>query len=104
MKALNILNLNEFEVLKVETNDHYYKITVEKKDKPDFCTHCMWDTMQSQIFEEHKGKEFKLHSSKERIVSDISMYGKTVKKNMKERSIIIKNQVNLINNPQLTSP
>lgn len=76
---LNILNLNEFEVLKVETNDHYYRITVEKKDKPDFCTYCMWDTMQNQIFEEYKGKEFKLHSSKERIVSDISMHGKAVK-------------------------
>lgn len=74
-----MLNLSEFNIVKKEVNDYFYRITVETKDRPMFCTKCMWDEDQAKLFPEYKGWEFKLHSTTERIVSDISMHGKAVK-------------------------
>ena len=74
-----MLNLSEFNIVKKEQNEYFYKITVETKDRPVFCTKCMWDEDQAKLFPEYKGWEFKLHSTTEHIVSDISMHGKAVK-------------------------
>ena len=67
-----MLNLNEFEVVKRETNEHYYRFTIEVKERPMYCTHCYWDELL-----EDKDK-FIVHSSKQREVSDIPTHGKPV--------------------------
>jgi len=41
---MNQLNLPEFRVLKSETNNYDYRITVEVAKEPNFCIHCMHDT------------------------------------------------------------
>lgn len=74
-----MINLPEFKILQKEQNEFFYKITVECKDRPMFCTQCMWDESQAVLFKEYKGWEFKLHSVTERIVSDIDSHGKAVK-------------------------
>ena len=40
-----MLNLPEFEVIKKEVNEYYYKFTVVAKDRPYVCTQCLWDEM-----------------------------------------------------------
>jgi len=72
----NILNLPEFKEIKKEQNQHYYRITVECAERPDFCLQCMSGIEVMSM----RGKgEFTIHSTKERIVSDIPMHGKLVK-------------------------
>lgn len=44
-----MLNLNEFEVIKRETNEHYYRFTIEAKERPIHCTHCYWDNEYKQM-------------------------------------------------------
>ena len=70
-----ILNLKEFNVIKQEQNEHFYRFTVERKELPYMCTNCGW------IKSEHDNSEdvFKPHQVKEKTVSDISMHGKAVK-------------------------
>ena len=38
-----MLNLPEFEVIKKEENEYYYKFTVIAKERPFVCTQCLWD-------------------------------------------------------------
>lgn len=70
-----MLNLPEFNVIKQEQNEHFYRFTVEKKDLPFMCTSCGW--IKSEYDEDTA--EFKPHQVKERTVSDISMHGKAVR-------------------------
>ena len=72
-----MLNLPEFEVLKQEENDYYYMFTVERKETPWLCTNCHFSDFMP--LPEDKGKEFKVHQIKERVVTDISIRGKVVK-------------------------
>lgn len=69
-----MLNLKEFNVIKQEQNDHFYRFTVERKELPYMCINCGW------IKSEHDTSEgvFRPHQVKERTVSDISMHGKKV--------------------------
>lgn len=68
-----MLNLKEFEVIKREANEHYYRFTIEAKERPIHCTHCYWD----ELLEEND--KFIVHSSKQREVSDMPIHGKPVK-------------------------
>lgn len=68
-----MLNLKEFEVIKREANEYYYRFTIEAKERPIHCTHCYWDELL-----EDKDK-FIVHSSKQREVSDMPIHGKPVK-------------------------
>ena len=65
-----MLNLKEFEVIKREANEHYYRFTIEAKERPMHCTHCYWDELL-----EDKDR-FIVHSSKQREVSDMPIHGK----------------------------
>lgn len=77
---MNDLSLPEFNILKKEGNKYDYFFTVECKERPDFCIHCMWDETQAKIFPEYKGwEEFILHETRERIVTDLDMHRKRVK-------------------------
>ena len=37
-----MLNLKEFNVIKQEQNEHFYRFTVERKELPYMCTNCGW--------------------------------------------------------------
>ena len=78
-----MLNLEEFEVIKKEENEYYYKFTVVAKDRPYVCTQCLWDEVELDLgdifIDENKGKKFIIHSSKEREITDIPIHGKPVK-------------------------
>ena len=69
-----MLNLSEFEVVKREENEYYYKFTVIAKERPFVCTQCLWD--ESPILGDNK--KFTIHSSKERQIFDIPIHGKPV--------------------------
>jgi transposase len=70
-----MLNLPEFNILLSEQNDHFYRFTVEKNEKPYMCTNC--GTINSEY--DRDVKEFRPHQVKERVVSDISIHGKAVR-------------------------
>lgn len=70
-----MLNLQEFEVIKKEENEYYYKFTVVAKERPFMCTQCMWDEVP--IIGDNK--KFIIHSTKEREISDVPIHGKPVK-------------------------
>ena len=76
---MNDLSLPEFNILKKEGNKYDYLFTVELKKRPDFCIHCMWDEFTADMFEESKGKRFKVHETRERMVTDLDMHRKRVK-------------------------
>ncbi|HFD2052103.1 TPA: ISL3 family transposase [Clostridium perfringens] len=63
---MDILNLNEFEVLKVESNEFDYLITVECKEQPSTCIKCYGDNLVK-------------HSINERLISDVQIHGKRTK-------------------------
>lgn len=63
---MDILNLKEFEVLKVESNEFDYLITAECKEQPDSCIKCY-------------GSNLVKHSINERIISDVQIHGKRTK-------------------------
>lgn len=69
-----MINLPEFEVIKKEENEYYYKFTVVAKDRPFVCTQCLWD--ETPILGDNK--RFTIHSSKERQIHDIPIHGKPV--------------------------
>ena len=69
-----MLNLPEFEVIKREENEYYYKFTIIAKERPFVCTQCLWD--ESPILGDNK--RFTIHSSKERQLFDIPIHGKPV--------------------------
>ena len=69
-----MLNLSEFEVIKREENEYYYKFTIIAKDRPFVCTQCLWD--ETPILGDNK--RFTIHSSKERQIHDIPIHGKPV--------------------------
>lgn len=66
-----MLNLKEFEILKKESNEYYYRFTIQAKDRPMVCPNCLWD----EDFEEER---FIIHSTKERQVIDTPIHGKPV--------------------------
>ena len=70
-----MLNLQEFEVIKKEENEYYYKFTVVAKDRPFVCTQCLWDELPIM----GEDRKFIIHSSKEREITDIPIHGKPVK-------------------------
>lgn len=79
-----MLNLSEFKILLKEQSEHYYRFTVECKEKPMFCGQCMWTAEPEKENENKKNKkenkiEFKVHSVKKRTVTDIDAHGKAVK-------------------------
>ena len=55
-----MLNLSEFEVIKREENEYYYKFTIIAKERPVVCTQCLWD--ETPILGDNK--RFTIHSSK----------------------------------------
>ncbi len=63
---MDILNLKEFEVLKVESNEFDYLITAECKEQPDNCIKCY-------------GGNLVKHSINERVISDVQIHGKRTK-------------------------
>ena len=69
-----MLNLPEFEIVKREENEYYYKFTIVAKYRPFVCTQCLWD--ESPIMGDTK--RFSIHSSKERQLFDIPIHGKPV--------------------------
>ena len=69
-----MLNLPEFEVVKREENEYYYKFIIIAKYRPFVCTQCLWD--ESPIMGDTK--RFSIHSSKERQLFDIPIHGKPV--------------------------
>jgi transposase len=75
-----MLNLSEFNVIKQEQNEHFYRFTVEKKDSPYMCTQCGCIQFVTEDGESvGDNVVFKPHQVKERTVSDISMHGKAVR-------------------------
>jgi transposase len=70
---MNILNIEEFNVLKQEENEFDYRFTVEVKEEPDFCPNCL------------KNGKFIKHSIKEREVWDLDMHSKRVKIVIRQR-------------------
>lgn len=68
---MNALGLEEFNILKTETNDYDYLFTVECVKPPTICPQCGHMDIEN--------KPFWRHTTNERIVSDISMHGKRVK-------------------------
>ena len=74
-----MLNLPEFEVIKKEVNEHYYRFTIQATERPFICTQCCWEELDLPIEDENKGKKFIIHSTKEREVADIPIHGKPVK-------------------------
>lgn len=69
-----MLNLPEFEVIKKEENEYYYKFTIVAKERPIVCTQCLWD--ETPIMGDTR--KFTIHSSKEREIHDIPIHGKPV--------------------------
>ena len=55
---MDILNIDELRVLKVETNDLDYLITAECKEQPDVCIRCYRDKLIK-------------HTINERLISDV---------------------------------
>jgi len=77
---MTMLNLSEFEVVKQEQNEYYYRFTVECKEPPMVCTQCGWiGPSEFGCLPGDEGKEFERHAIKERIVADMPMHGKPVK-------------------------
>jgi transposase len=75
-----VLNLPEFNVIKQEQNEYFYRFTVEKKEDPYMCMQCGCVRFITEDGENvGDNVEFKLHQVKERTVSDISMHGKAVR-------------------------
>lgn len=69
-----MLNLPEFEVIKKEENEYYYKFTIVAKERPIVCTQCLWD--EAPVMGDTR--KFTMHSSKEREIQDIPIHGKPV--------------------------
>lgn len=69
---MDILNLNELRVLKVEGNDLDYLITAECKQAPESCVKCY-------------GNNLVKHSINERLISDVNIHGKRTKINLIHR-------------------
>lgn len=63
---MDILNISEFEVLKVESNEFDYLITAECKEQPNSCIKCY-------------GHNLVKHSINERMISDVQIHGKRTK-------------------------
>lgn len=63
---MNILNLKDLEILKVEENEYDYLITAHAKDRPEFCINCYGDKLIR-------------HSTNERLVSDVCIHSKRTK-------------------------
>lgn len=69
---MDILNIDELRVLKVETNDLDYLITAECKEQPDVCIKCYGDKLIK-------------HTINERLISDVQIHGKRTKINLLHR-------------------
>ena len=63
---MDILNLKDLEVLKVEENEFDYLITAQAKDRPEFCIKCYHNNLIK-------------HSTNERIISDVCIHSKRTK-------------------------
>ena len=63
---MDILNISEFEVFKVESNKFDYLITAECKEQPNSCIKCY-------------GHNLVKHSVNERMISDVQINGKRTK-------------------------
>lgn len=63
---MDILNLKDLEVLKVEENEFDYLITAQAKDRPEFCIRCYHNNLIK-------------HSTNERIISDVCIHSKRTK-------------------------
>ena len=63
---MNILNLKDLEVLKVEENEYDYLITAQALNRPSFCISCYGDNLIR-------------HSTKERLISDVCIHSKRTK-------------------------
>lgn len=70
-----MINLPEFEVVKKEVSEYYYRFTIKAIERPFMCTQCMWDEMPIL----GDDKKFIVHSTKEREVADVPIHGKPVK-------------------------
>ena len=70
---MNMLNIEEFNIIKQEENQYDYRFTVETKEEPDFCPYCL------------KNGKFIKHSIKEREVWDLNMHSKRVKIVIRQR-------------------
>lgn len=69
---MDILNLNEFRVLKVESSEYDYLITAECKEQPMDCVKCGSSNLVK-------------HSLNERLVSDVQIHGMRTKINLLHR-------------------
>ena len=69
---MDILNIYELRVLKVETNDLDYLITAECKEQPDVCIKCYGDKLIK-------------HTINEILISDVQIHGKRTKINLLHR-------------------
>jgi transposase len=76
-----MLNLSEFNIIKQEENEYFYRFTVETKEPPFMCLNCGCTKLQIPEDGIDIGREIKFspHQAKERIVSDISIHAKPVK-------------------------
>ena len=89
-----MLNLPEFEVIKKEVSEYYYRFTIVPKDRPFMCTQCMWD--ETPIMGDDK--RFIIHRAK-------VLYGTTATKrpkftkNMNMRTFYNVTDINRISRP-----
>jgi transposase len=71
---MNILELDEFEIIKQYKNDDYYKFVVKAKDEPIFCSLC--SAFHDDV--EDDKNHFKLHDTRTRTVADVEFRGRKV--------------------------
>jgi len=73
---MNILELEEFEILKTYKSDEYYKFVVQAKNEPFMCTHCGCTyNLDGRL---SNGKKFKKHDTRPRTVADVDFRGRKV--------------------------
>lgn len=75
---MDILNLKDLEILKVEENEYDYLITAQALNRPDFCISCY-------------GEDLIRHSTKERLISDVCIHSKRTKISLTHRRYKCKN-------------
>lgn len=82
-----MLNLSEFNVIKQEQNEYFYRFTVETKELPYMCMNCGCTKLQIPEEGIDIGREIKFspHQVKERVVSDISIHAKPVKLHIRHK-------------------
>lgn len=70
-----MLNLPEFDVIKKEVSEYYYRFTIQATERHFMCTQCMWD--EAPIMGDER--RFTIHSTKDREIADVPIHGKPVK-------------------------